>query len=274
MMKFKINFMETKSNPSDDEIRSYMNFDNLVENARKLSGRRRLRHVWIAVSVALTLVPAWLIINNQQQKEMRAQLTGIDTDSTANDGLTNSLARPNLTSPDKVSPVDSVEGTDSVVEKKKKSVKGDIEKTRDDAPSAYSAIPERSTQTGTRQPTTEAATLPQVGSTLAVNDTYVQAEPLDGYTQLYAYFSEHLTYPFQSVKDSVEGIEMVSFIIDEGGKPTNILITHSLGAPFDEEARRVIKEMPAWRPATLNGDPVASQLSVPLTFQLNRIKKP
>ena len=76
------------------------------------------------------------------------------------------------------------------------------------------------------------------------------------------------------MKDSVQGIETVSFTIDQRGTPTLITITQSLGPLFDQEAIRVIREMPAWKPATLNGRPVASQLSVPLTFELKRIIKP
>jgi TonB family protein len=266
MMKIKINFMDTKSEPSDDEIRSHMNFDLLVENARMQSGRKRMRHVWIALSVALTLVPAWLIINSQQQKEARVQLTRSDHDSTTSDGVNSSLVQPNLT------PSESLDNRASVVEDK--NGKSDTEQAPKNAHSAYRAIPERSTQIEASNSTKQPGTAPQPASTSAVSDTYVQAEPLDGYTQLYAYFNEHLTYPPQAVKDSVEGIETVSFTIDERGKPTHISITHSLGALFDEEAMRVINKMPEWRPATLNGRPVASQLSVPLTFNLNRIKKP
>jgi TonB family protein len=105
-------------------------------------------------------------------------------------------------------------------------------------------------------------------------DVYLQAEPLEGYTHLYAYFNENLLYPPQAVKDSVEGIETVSFTIDQQGMPTLITITQSLGPLFDQEAIRLIRQMPAWKPATLNGHPVASQLSVPLTFELKRIIKP
>ena len=273
-MKIKINFMETKANPSDDEIRSYMNFDNLVENARMQSGRKRMRYIWIALSVALMLVPLWLVINNQPQKEVHKQFAGTEGDSTANEGVNSSLVRPNLMPSAEVSPGKSVDSKVSVGNEKDISGKSGIEQKHKDTLSGYRVIPQHSTQSVARQSTEQAGTAPQKVSTSPVKDTYVQAEPLDGYTQLYAYFNERLTYPPQAVKDSVEGIETVSFIIDERGKPTQISITHSLGALFDSEAMRVIKEMPDWRPATLNGRPVASQLSVPLTFQLNRIKKP
>jgi protein TonB len=104
------------------------------------------------------------------------------------------------------------------------------------------------------------------------NDIYVQAEPVDGYQQLYEYFNRHLTYPPAAIKDSVEGVQTVSFQINVEGKPEMIQVKQSLGVPFEIEAARLIENMPAWKPATLNGKPVASQVSLPLTFQLRRAK--
>jgi TonB family protein len=273
MKKIKINLMETNPNPSDDEIRSYMNFDMLVENARMQSGRKRMRRLWIALSVAVTLVPVWLVIKDQQQKEVREQSAVIVRDSSDDEERNRSLDRRHLTPPSNALPGKSVESKASEV-KENINEKIDLKQSDKGTKSANSAIAERSTPTEASRSAESSGTFSQETSASVVNDSYVQAEPLDGYTQLYAYFNEHLTYPPRALADSVEGIEVVSFIIDERGKPAQISITHSLGAHFDDEARRLIKEMPDWRPATLNGRPVASQLSVPLTFQLNRIKKP
>src|SRR6187402_1285193 len=67
-MKIKIEYMETQSNPSDDEIRSYMNFDKLVEAAKKQSGTRRMRRWWIALPLGVAVVSAGLVVNNQMRE--------------------------------------------------------------------------------------------------------------------------------------------------------------------------------------------------------------
>lgn len=101
---------------------------------------------------------------------------------------------------------------------------------------------------------------------------YVQAEPVDGYENLYEYFNRELQYPQEAMKDSVQGVVTVQFVIDNEGKPVNIRITKSLGEVFDTETIRLIQNMPGWTPATLNGKPVESKLSLPLTFNIQTIK--
>jgi hypothetical protein len=60
-------------------------------------------------------------------------------------------------------------------------------------------------------------------------------------------------------------------VVNTDGKPENITIKQSLGEPFEKEARRLIENMPLWKPATLNGKPVSSQMSIPLTFQIQKV---
>lgn len=104
------------------------------------------------------------------------------------------------------------------------------------------------------------------------SSVYVQAEPVDGYPALYQYFDSNLVYPQEALKDSVQGVITVSFVINREGKAENMEVKQSLGAPFEKEARRLIENMPPWKPATLNGKEVASKISVPLTFQIRSIK--
>ena len=99
---------------------------------------------------------------------------------------------------------------------------------------------------------------------------FTEAEPIDGYPALYAYFNRELKYPQELAKDSVEGTVTVSFIINENGKPAAIKIITSLGEVFDKESIRIIENMPAWKPATINGSATATRLSIPLTFQIKK----
>lgn len=105
-------------------------------------------------------------------------------------------------------------------------------------------------------------------------DQYQEAEPVNGYPDLYEYFDRELKYPKEALKDSIEGTVSLSFVIDEAGKPKDINITHSLGPLFDEESIRIIQQMPAWKPAMLNGKAKPVKISVPLNFRIDRTKKP
>ncbi len=104
-------------------------------------------------------------------------------------------------------------------------------------------------------------------------DIYLEAEPTLGYQHLYDYFNTNLRYPQEALKDSIQGVESVSFIINKKGQPIKIEILNTLGAPFDREVIRLLETMPAWKSATLNGRPVLSKVSVPFTFKVKITSK-
>jgi len=98
------------------------------------------------------------------------------------------------------------------------------------------------------------------------------AEPIIGYPKLYTYFDEELKYPENLQSDSINGVITASFVINTEGNPEQITIINSLGPAFDEEVKRLIVGMPKWKPATLNGKPVTSKVSIPFTFTISRKK--
>ena len=97
---------------------------------------------------------------------------------------------------------------------------------------------------------------------------FTEAEPQEGFPALYAYFDAALTYPLEALKDSLEGTVLVQFTIDRQGKPQDLKVIQSLGKYFDDEALKVVQSMPQWKPATVNGTPVESRISIPLSFQI------
>lgn len=97
---------------------------------------------------------------------------------------------------------------------------------------------------------------------------YKEAAPKDGITMLYEYFEMNLKYPELMIIDSIQGEVIVRFTIKKTGEIDNIFIEKSLGELFDKEATRLIRNMPAWEPASVNGLSVDSRVSVPLRFRI------
>ncbi len=108
----------------------------------------------------------------------------------------------------------------------------------------------------------------------SIPSAYSPAEPIDGFPSLYEYLNRELNYPPEAIKDSTQGVITLNFVINRSGQPTELKIINSLGSPFDKEAIRLIDNMPQWKPATLNGRPVDSKISIPLTFQIKTVKQP
>jgi TonB family protein len=97
---------------------------------------------------------------------------------------------------------------------------------------------------------------------------------VQGYDHLYKYFTDNLRYPPEALKDSIQGVLTVSFTINSQGLPERISVTNSFGDAFEKEATRLIEGMPDWKPAMLDGAPVKSKITLPLTFRYRRIKAP
>src|SRR5688572_14792721 len=63
-MKQKIKIMEQRPQLSDEEIRSYMNFDRLMADKKLVASKPKYHYLkWVAPAIALTGLVAWLIFN-------------------------------------------------------------------------------------------------------------------------------------------------------------------------------------------------------------------
>jgi protein TonB len=92
--------------------------------------------------------------------------------------------------------------------------------------------------------------------------------PQGGYEGFTKYLQKNLKYPEQAKRMNVEGKVYVQFIIDKDGTPTDITVLKGIGSGCDEEAIRVIKNMPKWEPGKQRGKPVKVRMSLPVVFRL------
>lgn len=119
---------------------------------------------------------------------------------------------------------------------------------------------------GNDQTKTKALSTTKAGSDITEN--FVEASPQGSYAELYEYFTNNLEYPEQAKKDSVTGTVLVEFIVNDKGTIDKIKIVKGLTAEMDEEAKRLITQMPRWNPASINGKYVSTKLTLPLSFSL------
>ena len=93
--------------------------------------------------------------------------------------------------------------------------------------------------------------------------------PGGGQKALDEYLANNVHYPEQAVKDSIEDRVIVQFLVQADGTITDIEVIRSLGYPeFDEEAVRVISEMPKWVWKHDPGDLAPMRFIVPVNFKL------
>lgn len=105
---------------------------------------------------------------------------------------------------------------------------------------------------------------------LIKEDIMIKAEPIGGFPAFYQLIDKELTYPEAARISNIEGFVRVYFVVDKEGKAGKFRVVRSMGDEFDQEALRVMKKIPNWNPATHNGQPVSSHLSIKLRFELEK----
>ena len=83
---------------------------------------------------------------------------------------------------------------------------------------------------------------------------------------------QYLRYPEQAVREGIQGRVLVDFVIDEKGRVTDVRAVRSPHPLLEEEALRVIKASPDWKPGRIRGKKVRSQMSLNVEFRLEKKK--
>lgn len=83
---------------------------------------------------------------------------------------------------------------------------------------------------------------------------------------------QYLRYPAQAVREGIQGRVLVDFVIDEKGRVTDVRAVRSPHPLLEEEALRVIKASPDWKPGRVKGRKVKSQMSLNVEFRLEKKK--
>ena len=90
-----------------------------------------------------------------------------------------------------------------------------------------------------------------------------------GEVKLVEYIAKNLNYPQEAIEKGIEGRVFVGFIIDVDGSVTDVKLLRGIGGGCDEEAIRVIKSLPKWRPAKQNGVFSRFSYQIPVNFKLD-----
>jgi len=97
--------------------------------------------------------------------------------------------------------------------------------------------------------------------------SHVEGMPSPGY-DFNKYLQESLHYPPAARKAQITGRVIVRFVVTETGAIEDVVVAKGIGGGCDEEAARVIKNMPPWKPGKQNGKAVRVYFTQPITFML------
>ncbi len=85
---------------------------------------------------------------------------------------------------------------------------------------------------------------------------------------LFKYLRDNLQYPRIAVDNFTSGTVVLQFIVEFDGSIDNIKILHPVEDGCTEEAMRVVKSMPKWKPGKNHGEPVRVLYNLPVKFTI------
>jgi TonB family protein len=83
------------------------------------------------------------------------------------------------------------------------------------------------------------------------------------------FFRENMVYPTEAKEKGIQGRVYVSFVVDKDGSITDVTVLRGIGGGCDEEAVRVVKMMPKWKPGEQRGERIRVSYSLPIKFSLD-----
>jgi protein TonB len=83
------------------------------------------------------------------------------------------------------------------------------------------------------------------------------------------FLRDNIKYPQMARESGIQGTVFVTFVVEPNGNITNIQILRGIGGGCDEEALRVVRQMPRWQPGKQRGKAVRVQFNMPIRFVLS-----
>ncbi|MBR4136276.1 MAG: energy transducer TonB [Bacteroidales bacterium] len=88
-----------------------------------------------------------------------------------------------------------------------------------------------------------------------------------GMNGLYDYLAQRMDYSVVGQSD-INGVVLMEFTIEADGSVTSPEIKVPLFFPLNEQALRIVSEMPRWSPALKDGHPVRSRYQMPMYYYM------
>lgn len=83
------------------------------------------------------------------------------------------------------------------------------------------------------------------------------------------YMERNLRYPSRAQEEGAAGKVYVSFVVEKDGSITDVSVIKGIGFGCDEEAMKVIKKSPLWKPGRNKGVPVRVRYNMAINFQIS-----
>ena len=90
----------------------------------------------------------------------------------------------------------------------------------------------------------------------------------DGAKAMFKWLSDNVKYPPIARENGIEGTVYIGFVVWNDGTIQNVQVKRGIGGGCNEEAVRVVRAMPTWKPGRQNGKAVNVAFTLPIKFKL------
>ncbi|MBM78558.1 MAG: energy transducer TonB [Crocinitomicaceae bacterium] len=90
-----------------------------------------------------------------------------------------------------------------------------------------------------------------------------------GAAKLYEYLGKNIKYPEMAKENGIQGKVFVKFTVMSDGKIKNVEVVRGVHKTLDNEALKVVKEMPKWTPGKQRGKAVNCNFTIPIKFKIS-----
>ena len=89
-----------------------------------------------------------------------------------------------------------------------------------------------------------------------------------GEQKLMEYVGKNIKYPQIARETGIQGRVFIGLVVEPDGSVSNVKLLRGIGGGCDEEAMRVVKSMPKWKPGKQRGKAVRVSYQIPVFFKL------
>lgn len=89
-----------------------------------------------------------------------------------------------------------------------------------------------------------------------------------GKAAMFSYIQKNLKFPSQAQEGQIEGTAVIEFIVEKDGTLTGFKVLKDPGRGCGDEALRVIKSMPNWKPGMQRDVAVRVRMRAPIRFKV------
>lgn len=103
-----------------------------------------------------------------------------------------------------------------------------------------------------------------------VSEVSSKPEPLTGLDAFHKKWSNRVSYPPEAIKQKVEGMVFIQFLVDKDGSIHDASVRSGIGYGCDEAALDGFKDLAktAWKPGLKNDQPVKVKMVLPFYFRI------